>query len=137
MRYCNSCRKVTSGNPAYCNYCGRSYDTKLCGRGHPNVRSADVCSTCGSHDLSTPHPRTSWKLRIFHVCALIVPFVVLVVFTLAYIGVFVRALFLNSSSLLPLMLLGLVLGLLWLLWMHFSAMIRELLFGRRNRDIRR
>lgn len=137
MRYCNSCRKVTSGDPAYCNYCGKSYDIKLCGRGHPNNRSADVCSTCGSRELSTPHPKPSWKLRIFQVCALIVPFVVLTVLTLAYIGVFVRALFLNSSSLLPLMLLGLVLALLWLLWMHLSAMIREALFRRRSRDIRR
>ena len=137
MRYCNSCRKVTSGDPAYCNYCGKSYDVKLCGRGHPNNRSADVCSTCGSRELSTPHPKPSWKLRIFQVIALFVPFVVLTALTLAYIGVFVRALFENSSSLLPLMLLGLVLALLWLLWMHLAAMIREALFRRRSRDIRR
>ena len=136
MRYCNSCQKVTSGDPAYCNYCGKSYDIKLCSRGHPNIRSAEVCSTCGSRDLSTPHPRPSWKFRIFQVCVLILPFAVLGLLTLAYIAVFVRALFENPSLLLPLMLLGLVLGLIWLLWIHLSATIRELLFGRRSRDMR-
>jgi hypothetical protein len=38
---------------------------------------------------------------------------------------------------LPLMLLGLVLGLLWLLWIHLSSILREIILGRRSRDIRR
>jgi hypothetical protein len=137
MRYCLSCRKITSGDPAYCNYCGKSYNVKLCGRGHTNIRTAEVCSTCGSRDLSVPQSRPSMKTLIFHVFALFLPFVVLLVLSLAYIAVFVRTLFQNPSGLLSLMLLGLPLGLLWLLWMHFSALLRELLFGRGNREKRK
>ena len=137
MRYCFSCRKITSGDPSYCNYCGKSYDVKRCGRGHPNVRSADVCSTCGSRDMSVPQARLSLKMRIFQACALTIPYVVLLVFSLAYVGVFFRTLFKDPSGLLPLMLLGLLLGLLWLLWIHLSAMLRELLFGRDRKGIRK
>ncbi len=137
MRYCNSCRKITTGNPAYCNYCGKSYDIKLCGRGHPNIRAADACATCGWRELSVPQPRLSVKIRIFRAAALVVPFVSLLLLSLAYMGVFVWTLFENPSSLLPLMLLGLPLGLLWLLWIHLSAMLRELLLGRNRRGMRK
>jgi len=137
MRYCTSCRKITTGNPSYCNYCGKSYNVKLCGRGHPNTPAADVCSTCGSRDLSVPQRRPSWKLRIFQIGALGVPFIGLLVISFGYIGVFLQALWTNSSELLPLMILGLPLGLLWLIWIHLSAMLRELLFGSRSRNMRR
>jgi hypothetical protein len=71
-----------------------------------------------------------WVLVAF---GLILPFVVLLILTLAFIGIFVQSMFQNPSGLLPLMLLGLVLGLLWLL--GYSA-LRRLLLGRdsdRNR----
>ena len=100
MRYCLSCRKITSGDPAYCNFCGKSYDVKLCGRGHINIRTAEACSTCGSRDLSVPQSHPSLKMRIFQIFALIVPFVVLLLGTLAYIGVFLKTLFQNPSELL-------------------------------------
>lgn len=129
MRYCFSCRKITSGEPSYCNFCGRSYGVKLCGRGHVNIRTAEACSTCGSRELSVPHSHPSTKMRIFQFFALIVPFVVLLVGTLAYIGFFLKTLFENSSALLPVMLLGLALGLLWLFWIMLSSFLRSLLFG--------
>ena len=66
-----------------------------------------------------------------------VPFIGLLLISFAYIGVFLQALWLNSSELLPLMILGLPLGLLWLIWIHLSAMLRELLFGSRSRNMRR
>jgi len=137
MRYCFSCRKITTGSPSYCNYCGRSFHVKLCGRGHANVRTAEACSTCGSQDLSTPQVRPSLKLRLFLIGALFVPFAALLVLSLGYIAVFIQTLIENPSGLLPLMLLGLVLGLLWLLWIHLSATMRELLFGSHRRDIRK
>jgi hypothetical protein len=64
MNYCYNCGHITPGEPLYCNYCGRSYDVKLCPRHHPNPRSADVCSQCGSRELSTPQPKVPvmWKL---------------------------------------------------------------------------
>ncbi len=30
MRYCNQCHRITAGEPLFCNFCGRSYDFKLC-----------------------------------------------------------------------------------------------------------
>ena len=62
--YCYNCGHLTSGEPAFCNYCGRTYDVKLCPRLHPNPRRADVCSKCGSRELSTPQPKVPamWKL---------------------------------------------------------------------------
>lgn len=64
MNYCYNCGHITPGEPLYCNYCGRSYDLKLCPRHHANPRSADVCSKCGSRELSTPQPKVPamWKL---------------------------------------------------------------------------
>jgi hypothetical protein len=55
---------MTQGEPAYCNFCGRSYDVKLCPRRHQNPRGAEVCSQCGSRELSTPQPKIpmSWRL---------------------------------------------------------------------------
>lgn len=129
MRYCLSCRKVTSGDPAYCNYCGKSYDVKRCPRGHVNVRGAEVCAACGSRDLSLPQrPLSGWH-RVFHLAVLVVPFVLLLAATLGYMWLFLETLFESPARLLPLMLLGLVLGLLWLIWMHISAALRALLLG--------
>ena len=127
MRYCNSCRRITSGRPSYCNYCGKSYDVKLCSRGHPNPRGAEVCSECGSRNLSMPHSHGGILLWLLVVFGLILPFVVLLLITLGYIGIYVQALFQNSSEILPLMLIGFVIGLLWLLWMlGYSALRRSL-----------
>jgi antibiotic biosynthesis monooxygenase (ABM) superfamily enzyme len=63
MKYCYACGTVTSGKPFYCSLCGCSYDVKLCPRRHASPRFVEVCSQCGSRDLSTPQPRVpfSWK----------------------------------------------------------------------------
>ena len=57
MHYCNQCHRITPGEPLFCNFCGRSYNLKLCPHRHPNPRNAEICSQCGSRDLSMPHPR--------------------------------------------------------------------------------
>lgn len=64
MTYCYSCGRATAGKPLFCNHCGRSYDVKLCPRLHENSRGAEVCSRCGSRELSTPQARIpmSWRL---------------------------------------------------------------------------
>ncbi len=110
---------------------------RLCGRGHQNIRLAEVCSVCGSRELSMPQRQPSTNMRIFHVVALIIPFVVLTLFTLAYLAVFVKSLFTNPQAVLPLMLLGLVLGLLWLLWIQLSSFLKRLLFGQSGREKRK
>src|SRR5271169_1531111 len=64
MKYCYQCGRMTDGEPLFCNFCGRSYDVKLCPRLHVNPRFADACSRCGSRDLSTPQPKVPllWHL---------------------------------------------------------------------------
>jgi hypothetical protein len=64
MKYCYQCGKMTAGEPLFCGTCGRSYDAKLCPRLHVNPRGVDVCSKCGSRELSTPQPKIpmSWQL---------------------------------------------------------------------------
>jgi RNA polymerase subunit RPABC4/transcription elongation factor Spt4 len=64
MKYCYQCGKMTAGEPLYCGTCGRTYDVKLCPRAHVNPRGAEVCSQCGSRELSTPQPKIpmSWRL---------------------------------------------------------------------------
>src|SRR5438445_562240 len=57
MKYCYACGHRTRGEPLFCNFCGRSYDVKLCPKLHVNPRSAEACSQCGSRDLSIPQPR--------------------------------------------------------------------------------
>jgi RNA polymerase subunit RPABC4/transcription elongation factor Spt4 len=58
MRFCNNCKKITAGKPPFCNFCARSYNVKLCPRGHTNPRAANACSICGSTELSTPAPQS-------------------------------------------------------------------------------
>src|SRR5437764_7073948 len=65
MKYCVQCGRLTAGKPLFCSFCGRSYDQKLCPGRHVNPRSAEVCSQCGSRELSTPQPRISFGWKIF------------------------------------------------------------------------
>src|SRR5215470_5628912 len=64
MKYCYHCGRVSAGDPFFCNTCGRSFDKKLCPRLHPNPRSAEICSRCGSRELSTPQPKVSFGWRV-------------------------------------------------------------------------
>jgi ribosomal protein L40E len=64
MKYCYQCGKMTAGEPLYCGTCGRTYDVKLCPRSHANPRGAEVCSKCGSRELSTPQPKIPMSLRL-------------------------------------------------------------------------
>jgi len=57
MKYCYACGHRTGGEPLFCNFCGRSYDVKLCPKLHANPRTAEACSQCGNRDLSIPQPR--------------------------------------------------------------------------------
>jgi RNA polymerase subunit RPABC4/transcription elongation factor Spt4 len=67
MKYCYECGRLTAGEPKFCQFCGRTYDVKLCSRRHENPRFAEVCSQCGSRELSTPQPKVSpmWRALEF------------------------------------------------------------------------
>ena len=64
MRRCTSCFRFHPGHPTYCSFCGRSFDVRLCPRGHRNSRHVQYCSECGSAELSTPAPPASLEFRL-------------------------------------------------------------------------
>jgi hypothetical protein len=66
MRRCSHCFHYSRGRPSYCPYCGRTYNVRLCPRGHANARNAQFCADCGSDDLSTPAPSDTWLSAISH-----------------------------------------------------------------------
>jgi RNA polymerase subunit RPABC4/transcription elongation factor Spt4 len=86
MKYCYECGRITAGEPRYCQFCGRTYDVKLCPRRHENPRFAEVCSQCGSRELSTPQPKVSslWKVIEFLVRVLVGLLIVYVVLSFVY-----------------------------------------------------
>src|SRR6185369_10621782 len=64
MKRCTACFHYTLGQPSYCTHCGRSYDVKICARGHVNPRGVQYCAECGTGDLSTPAPPATLLFRI-------------------------------------------------------------------------
>src|SRR6266436_6397241 len=60
MKRCTACFRFHPGTPTFCSYCGRSFDVRICARGHRNPRGVQFCAECGSADLSTPAPPASF-----------------------------------------------------------------------------
>src|SRR5436190_19072724 len=60
MRRCTYCFRFHPGSPIFCSHCGRSFDVRICSRGHRNPRGVQFCAECGSPDLSTPAPPASF-----------------------------------------------------------------------------
>jgi len=125
MRYCHNCGKVTSGQPLYCQFCGRTYDVKLCPRHHPNPRSATICSQCGSRELTVPAPRIPFWLKPLLLLLSFLPGIILLFLSLIFVAAFIRQLLTDPNSLLGLMLIGLILGLCWYLWMRLPNFFRR------------
>jgi hypothetical protein len=137
MRYCNQCHKITPGEPLFCNFCGRSYNFKLCPHRHPNPRNAEICSQCGSRDLSMPHPRVPLWLAPLLLVLSALPGLVLIGVTLLFLIGFVNALASSPQLLLQFMLVGLMLAFLWYLYMHLPSFLRRFLtrlFSHSKRD---
>lgn len=112
MKYCYECGRITAGEPRYCQFCGRTYDVKLCPRRHENPRYAEVCSQCGSRELSTPQPKVSvlWKVAEVFVRAVVGLLVVYVVLSFLYGMVSTPQ---TSNALLALVFLLVPLLILW------------------------
>jgi RNA polymerase subunit RPABC4/transcription elongation factor Spt4 len=137
MRYCNQCHRITPGEPVFCNFCGRSYDFKLCPSRHPNPRNAEVCNQCGSRELSTPHPRVPLWLAPIVALLSVLPGLLLVCVTVLFLIGLVNALVHSPQALFQLMLIGLMISFLWFLYMHLPHFLRRLLtrlFTRSKRD---
>jgi len=132
MQYCHQCGRLTSGEPMFCQFCGRSYDVKLCPRLHPNPRYAEVCSQCGSRELSTPQPKVSFWWRVAQFLVRVVTAIFLVYLSLA---VLVMALGMPQVQN-ALIGLAILLGLLWWLWSELPDWLRKFVRRRLQRKER-
>ena len=141
MRLCTNCYQITTGKPLFCNKCGRSFNIRLCSKLHVNPRAAKVCSECGSKDLSTPQPKIPLLLRPLVFLIGLGPGLVLIICAGVYLVFYVHKLITDPNGLLPLMCIGLYLGVVLLLWMmlpkglrRFLGRIGRLLFRRKGKE---
>jgi len=137
MRFCNQCHRITAGEPLFCNFCGRTYNLKLCPHRHPNPRNAEICSECGSRELSMPHRRVPLWLASLLVVLSRLPGLLLFAVTVLFAIAFVQMLVTDQRLMFQFMLVALLLGFLWFLYMHLPAFLRQLLhrlFRRSNRN---
>jgi len=116
MKYCYHCSRITAGEPLFCNYCGRSYDQKLCPRLHVNPRHAEVCSQCGSRDFSTPQPKVSLGWKFLGGSLRWLSGALLGALTLFFLVAVLADLLRRSEVQNGLAVLGMLLFALWLLW---------------------
>jgi RNA polymerase subunit RPABC4/transcription elongation factor Spt4 len=141
MRYCYNCNRITAGKPLFCNFCGRSYNVKLCPRLHPNPRKAEACSQCGSRDLSTPQPKVPLWVPVLELCLSLVPGLVLGVLSIGLVALLFKAIFENPRLLLATVFLAIALGVLWWMWskipLWFRRAVSNLLRRRREGERRR
>ena len=141
MRLCTNCYQITAGKPLFCNRCGRSYNVRLCSRLHVNPRPAKICAQCGSKDLSMPQPKVFFLLRPVVFLIGLGPGILFLAIAGIYLVFYVQKLLSDPNGLLPLMCIGLSLGLLLLFWMmlpgflkHVFKAIGRTLFHRKNKD---
>ena len=140
MRYCSHCHQLTANDPRFCAHCGRTYDVRLCPRLHVNARVAQVCTECGSRDLSQPQPPISWLRRLLLTGVALVPGALLLGGSVLLLIAFVQAVLTNAEVQGRLVGLLIVLGVLWFVYTRLPSPIRHLtgrLTRRRRRDPRR
>ena len=125
MRYCTSCRRITAGQPLFCNFCGHSYDRRLCPSRHTNPRTAVVCSQCGSHDLSTPGRAVSFPARIALRLLRLLPGVLLLIVSLLVLFELIKAFLENPAVQAQAVWLCVLLGFLWWLYLRLPKVIRH------------
>jgi RNA polymerase subunit RPABC4/transcription elongation factor Spt4 len=128
MRYCHNCHKTTTGEPLFCQFCGSTYDAKLCPARHINPRWAEVCSQCGSRDLSTPAPRAPFWLAPLLLLGSLLPGVVLVVALVLVAAAIARELLTNQRVQAQLLATVLILALAWWLYLQLPHFIKNM-FG--------
>src|SRR5258708_2604370 len=121
MHYCYHCNRITAGEPLFCNFCGRSYDIKLCSRLHPNPRAAEICSQCGSRDLSQPQPRVPFWIKPLLLVLGKLPGIILLGLTVALFIAFLHALLTDPNMQGTIFALGFVLALLWFLYLQLPS----------------
>lgn len=139
MKFCNKCHRATAGKPTFCNFCGGSYDVRLCPRHHINPRSAVACSQCGNRDLSEPQPKIPLLLRPLFALTGVMPGLVLLALIVGFLWFYIRQLINDPTGLLPLMCIGLALALLFTGWIMLPNFLKRFLkrispFSSKDRD---
>lgn len=125
MRYCYECNKVTHGKPLFCNFCGRSYNVKLCPRLHVNGRKAQACSLCGSRDLSTPAPKPPFWIAVAAWALSLLPGALLALISLLFVLALIHELVVKPRMLLGFVFLGFALTVLWAMWTRLPLALRQ------------
>jgi hypothetical protein len=136
MKYCYNCDRITAGEPLFCNFCGRSYDVKLCPRMHPNPRKAQACSKCGSRDFSTPQPKVPWWAPLLEIVLSSIPGVILTLASVLAVLAVLREILTNPAALVALALPLISLAILWGMWKQIPAWFRKAIYDllKRKRD---
>ena len=128
MKYCYYCNRMTVGEPLFCNFCGRSYNVKLCPRLHVNPRTAEICSQCGSRDLSTPQPKVPFRVRLLVVAVTMLLGTLILSLTLLFVLIFLREVFANTNVINALVGIGIMLALLWWIWLKLPLWMRKAMY---------
>jgi RNA polymerase subunit RPABC4/transcription elongation factor Spt4 len=126
MRYCTQCHRITSGEPLFCNFCGFSYDAKVCPSRHVNHRSAEVCGACGSRDLSTPAPPLPfWFAPLMVGSSLLLGILLLLTSLLVLVAIVDGIVNHRQGTVGSLVAVG-VLACLWWLYMFLTGFLKDL-----------
>jgi hypothetical protein len=140
MKFCFNCNRITPGAPLFCNFCGRSYDAKLCPRRHANPRTAEACSQCGSRELSTPQPRRPAWAPLLGYALSVVPGAFLSMASIAVLMAAIIGILQRPDMIVALALFTIPFGILWWMWSQIPAWFRtqiyKLLKRRRERHDR-
>jgi len=112
MKRCNACFRYAVGKPTYCPHCGRSYDVRLCPRGHASPRNVQFCSVCGSDNLSTAAPPEDLLARASRLVLVAAFWMFGAIAAGALALAFLRSLDVNALAA-PLLQLGVALALLY------------------------
>ena len=125
MKYCFNCDHITPGKPLFCEQCASSFDVKLCPRRHANPRTAEVCSQCGSRDLSTPQPRRpAWVLPLGFIIT-VLPGAFLTFASVVVVLTSLVAIFQRPDTIVMLILLAIPFGILWAMWSELPSWFRH------------
>ncbi len=127
-KYCYGCNRTTIGEPLYCNFCGRTYDVKVCPRKHLNPRYAGACSQCGSKDLSTPQPKIPWWAPIVGFIVEAVPGTLLAILSVGIISFFVPKFAFGRDMFFALVIVLFPLGILWTAWSEIPRWYRTRIY---------
>jgi hypothetical protein len=75
--------------------------------------------------LSTPQPRGRWYLRPLLLLVAPLPGLILWLGTVAFFFVFLKVLVTDQRLMLPMMLVGLMIGILWLIYVHLPSPLKR------------